>query len=86
MITPEESALLQEYCKAMEEHGAKAFIIETDVTTIMCVVATLHLAMRHPHFNGLTRETVEKVVKHIEERLREVSPVISKVVAQGNPT
>ena len=72
-LTPEDIEALR---------GIPRCTLELDAGAMMSIMGALHLAMRHPRFQGPSRDCVESFAMDLEERLG-VTPRLALIFAAG---
>lgn len=56
--------------------------IQADVHTCLCLIATIQLACRHPHFKGPTRDVVTGLARMLQVKIGR-TPLLRSMMAAG---
>lgn len=78
-----EAVSIHEFLAASEQHGDAPLKLDINVFTLMCVVANIQLALRHPGNTGPSTEAAQAFVLETQKELGSVHPIFARMIDQG---
>lgn len=78
--------LQREFEEGMERLIAKRghFVLNMDVGVLVLMIATIQLALRHPHNNGLTARQMRSLLDDIFTAISQDEPRLAEILRMGD--